>query len=98
MPNPFTPNGDGINDSAEIRSDVFKLTKATPVEVAVYDLSGRRLAVAFAGEIESGRHSVPWDGTDAEDRLVPPGLYLLKLEVKADVKSEKVLGTVVVVY
>ena len=98
VPNPFTPNGDGINDSAEIRSDIFKLTRATPVEVAVYDLSGRRLAVAFAGEIESGRHSVAWDGTDAEDRLVPPGLYLLKLEVKADVKSEEVLGTVVVVY
>ena len=98
VPNPFTPNGDGINDSAEIRSEVFKLTKATPVEVVVYDLSGRRLAVAFAGEIGSGPHSVPWDGTDADDRLVPPGLYLLKLEVKADAKSEEVLGTVVVVY
>ncbi len=98
VPNPFTPNGDGINDSAEIRFDVFKLTKATPVEVVVYDLSGRRIAVVFAGEIESGRHPVLWDGTDADDRLVPPGLYLLKLEVKADVKSEEVLGTVAVVY
>ena len=98
VPNPFTPNGDGINDSAEIRSDVFKLTKATPVEVVVYDLSGRRIAALFAGELESGRHSVPWDGTGADDRLVPPGLYLLKLEVKADAKSEEVLGTVVVVY
>jgi hypothetical protein len=93
VPNPFTPNGDDVNDVAEIRFDLFKLTEATPVEVVVYDLSGRRIAVVFADEIASGRYPVPWDGTDAEDQLVPPGLYVLKLD-----KPEVVMGTVAVVY
>ena len=97
-PNPFTPNGDNLNDVAEIRFDLFKLTEATPVEVGVYDLSGRRVAVVFAGEIASGRYPVPWDGTDAQDQLVPPGLYVLKLEVQADDKPEVIMGTVAVVY
>ena len=28
VPNPFTPNGDGINDAAEISLDIFKLTSS----------------------------------------------------------------------
>ena len=98
VPNPFTPNGDGVNDVAEIRYDLFKLTEATPVEVVVYDLSGRRIRVLFAGEIAGGRYAVAWDGTDAGDRLVPPGLYLFEIRVSADTKPEEALGTVAVVY
>ena len=98
VPNPFTPNGDNINDTAEIRFDLFKLTTATPVEVAVHDLSGRRIAVVFADEISSGRHPVPWDGTDANGQLVPPGLYVLKVEVKADAEPQEAVSTVAVVY
>lgn len=98
VPNPFTPNGDGVNDVAEIRYDLFKLTEATPVEIVIYDLSGRRIDVVAAREIESGRYAVPWNGTDRGDRLVPPGLYLFEIRIEADTKPEEALGTIAVVY
>ena len=98
VPNPFTPNGDGVNDVAEIRYDLFKLTEATPVDLVIYDLSGRRISVAAAREIESGRYAVPWNGTDEDDRVVPPGLYLFEIRVEADTNPEEALGTIAVVY
>ena len=98
LPNPFTPNGDGINDRTEIFYDVLNLTDPTPVVVELYDLSGRRIHTLHTGEILSGRYSVPWDGTDERGQLVPPGLYMFKVKVRADVKKEERLGTIAVVY
>ena len=43
VPNPFTPNGDGINDEAIIHYNLLALSTPRPVEVALYDLSGRRV-------------------------------------------------------
>ena len=35
-PNPFTPNGDGFNDAAEISLDIFKLTSSRRLQVRIY--------------------------------------------------------------
>jgi flagellar hook assembly protein FlgD len=32
----------------------------------------------------SGRFSAQWDGRDSSGKLLPPGLYLLRLSVEAD--------------
>ena len=97
-PNPFTPNGDGVNDGTEISWDLLKLTEGTPVEVVIYDLSGRRVRALFADELANGRYGVPWDGSDGGNRLVPPGLYLFEISVKADREPGEALGTIAVVY
>jgi hypothetical protein len=98
FPNPFTPNGDGVNDQTEIFYDVLKLTEATQVEVDLYNLAGRRLATLQAHQVPSGRYAIAWDGTDGDGQKVSPGLYLFKVKVKADVKAEETLGTIAVVY
>ena len=98
VPNPFTPNGDGVNDGTQIRYDLLKLTEARPVEVAIYDLAGRRIRVPFADEIDNGRYAVPWDGRDRGGHLVPPGLYLFAVDATAGTGSETTMGTIAVVY
>lgn len=98
LPNPFTPNGDGINDRAEIHYDVLSITEATPVEVSLYDLEGRRIRTLFAGDVLSGRYTVPWDGTDESGQKVPPGLYLFRIKIRADIKREEVSGAIAAVY
>jgi len=83
-PNAFTPNGDGANDLANIQYQILKLTKAVPVSVSIYDLAGRLIRRLYDGTEESGIYSKPWDGLDDQNKLVSPGLYLVRISIDAD--------------
>jgi hypothetical protein len=52
----------------------YTLPNTCSVELAVYDLSGRRVATLVDGELTAGRHEVSWDCSD-----VPSGVYLYNL-------------------
>ena len=82
-PNPFTPNGDDINDVAHITYDILRVVEQIPVTVEVYDLSGRAVR-RWTTDRAVGSFSDTWDGTDDDDNLVPPGLYLMKLTGNTD--------------
>ena len=86
----FTPNGDGANDLLRIQYELLNLG-AVPVAIDLYDLSGRRIGEIYRGTAASGSFEVTWDGRDAQANLVPPGLYILRLEVDSDggVESEE---------
>jgi hypothetical protein len=97
-PNPFTPNGDGINDAARWTFEVYLLTSAADISVTIYNLDGRLVRTvetpATAGEL-----TIDWDGRDDEGNLVPPGLYLYRLYVDSDTdQTKEQLGTVAVAY
>ena len=97
-PNPFTPNGDGVNDRTVIAYDVLHLTRTAPVFLAVYDLAGNRLAQLTRQEVTSGRFSYSWDGRDADGRLLPPGLYAIRVEVETDVGTERRSSAITIAY
>jgi len=50
----------------------------------VYDASGRLVAHAWEGEVTSGPTTVPWNGRDDAGRAVPAGIYLYRLEGRAE--------------
>ena len=86
----FTPNGDGINDELTITYVLMKALAAVPVELTLHDLTGRRVRQLQADQ-PNGPASTSldsWDGRDDGERLVPPGLYLLRLSVSTDTGSE----------
>ena len=80
----FSPNGDGVNDAVRIDYDLLNLVGAVPVQVEIFDLSGRSLGVVWREPAASGRFSVAWDGRDGDGALLPPGLYLVRLRVESD--------------
>ena len=83
-PNPFTPNGDGVNDEARIAYSLLKLTDSAPLEVGIYDIGGRHIRELYMATQASGRYTLVWDGLDDQGALVPPGLYIYRISVHAD--------------
>ena len=99
MPNPFTPNGDGVNDELSVRYDLVSVTAATPVAIRVYDLAGRQVATVSESVEGSGRYSdKTWDGRDTQGKLLAPGVYLISIEVDGDVEKAKQAKVVSLAY
>ncbi|MBN1467045.1 carboxypeptidase regulatory-like domain-containing protein [candidate division KSB1 bacterium] len=69
FPNPFNPD----------TRIAFTLPRAMQVTLTIYNLTGERIATAFTGRLESGRHEVRWDGANYAGERLSSGLYLYKL-------------------
>ncbi len=68
-PNPFNP---------ETRIS-YSLGEAGPVELAVFDLRGRKVKTLVSARQPSGNNSTSWNGIDDAGRPVASGLYLCAL-------------------
>ncbi|MBD3220605.1 T9SS type A sorting domain-containing protein [bacterium] len=79
-PNPFTGQ------------TAFRFTLPTrqPVELAVFDLAGRRVATLARGTLAAGRHGVTWDGQDDGGRPQPSGVYVYRLRSPGQVVVERI--------
>jgi hypothetical protein len=69
-----------VRNAASFR---FQLPAASPARLEIFDLAGRRVAVAADGGYPAGVHSVGWDRRDASGATVRPGLYLYRLTAGA---------------
>ncbi|HJP31613.1 MAG TPA: gliding motility-associated C-terminal domain-containing protein [Candidatus Latescibacteria bacterium] len=87
-----TPNGDGINDEAQIRFTLAKVEGASPA-VTIHDLSGRQVRTVDAVD---GAHN--WDGRDASGQLLPPGSYVCRILLSADVGERAAYRMIGVAY
>ena len=67
------------NPSAGAMSFVLELPAAGEAELEVFDLAGRRTAVAQQGWLPAGRHALAWSGRGADGAPVAPGVYLARV-------------------
>lgn len=84
-PNPF-------RESMSVDFSVSEAAGAD-VDVAVFDLSGRRLATLASGFRGAGLHQASWDGRDASGRRAGAGVYF----VRGRIGSQQVGARVMVV-
>jgi len=68
-PNPF-------NSTTSIS---FSLARSGPVRVHIYNILGQLVRVALEGDLETGVHTVTWDGRDAAGREMASGIFFYKL-------------------
>ena len=94
-PAAFTPNGDQINDQVEIGFILLKAQNVQP-RVGIYDVAGR-LVVWLKGEQFDGGWHFNWSGLDVDGAIVPPGVYLCRVD-PGTASSGSVLRTVAVAY
>ena len=98
VPNPFSPNGDGVNDQVQFSYTLLRLTDVVPLETEIYTLAGNRVRTLGAGEGGSALYQTTWDGRDDQGELVGPGLYIYRVVVEAGSGREERLGAIALVY
>ncbi len=94
----FTPNGDGVNDELDIEYTVIQISKPKPIRVVVYDLAGRVIRTLVDRDQIGGIYTEQWDGRDGAGNAVPPGNYMVVLEVKSGIGNFVRAGSIAVAY
>lgn len=69
FPNPFNP-------STTVR---YRLSRADRVTLAIYNIAGQQLRLLVKGRASAGEHEAFWDGRDDHGRLLPAGIYFLRM-------------------
>ena len=92
----FTPNGDGINDQVAIRFAVLKVAAPAP-QVDIFDLSGHQVARLSPSSSGSLR-SYLWDGVDRHGAVVPPGIYLCRIDLGAQTGEDDAVRLIGLAY
>ena len=72
------------NPSSGLINIQVDLAERTDCELAVYDLSGRRVATVHNGELAAGRHVLSWDGADS-----PSGVYIAHLRADGEILTRR---------
>lgn len=80
-PNPFNP-------STEIR---YVLPRASRVDVAIYDASGRMVSQLANEDQVQGEHRVRWSGRDARGGTVSSGVYFVRLRSNGETRTQKMV-------
>lgn len=80
-PNPF-------NSSTSID---FQLPEASKVELAIYDVTGSKIADLVDGTFGAGKHRVTWDGKDSYGNPVSSGVYFYKIDTGNDIQTNKMV-------
>ena len=91
IPGAFTPNGDGINETARIQFTVVKVEDDP--EVTIYDLAGSPMRV-----LDRNTKGYSWDGRDSGGKRVPPGIYICQVKLAVDIGDRIAYRTINVVY
>jgi hypothetical protein len=76
------------------RSEVIialSLEADTPVDLAVYDVLGQRIAGLVSGTVGGGDHHVSWDGRGASGRRAAAGVYFCRLAAYSQVELCKIV-------
>ena len=96
-PRSFTPNGDGVNDMVTFPFKLRQVISERPLILRIYDLAGALVHELPAMRAASGEFRPQWNGRDASDQLVPPGIYVYELTLEAE-ELESVVGSFGVAY
>ena len=81
-PNPFRP-------ATTLR---YTASRDGVVRPTVHDVRGRVVRILANGPVPAGNHEVVWRGRDDRDAPVAAGVYFLRLQTGAEVRSRKIIA------
>ena len=80
-PNPFA-------DQTTVQ---FNINESADVSIVVMDMYGKRIRTLIAGQMNTGTHTVVWDGTDMGNNAVTNGVYMINIIANGQNTVQKVI-------
>jgi len=80
-PNPF-------NKETMIR---FRLLGEMNIRLSIYNQNGQLIKHLFHGYLVKNEYVCSWDGRDNNGKLVPSGIYIIRMQSDAKVQSKKMI-------
>jgi len=80
-PNPFNPS----------TIILYDLAHASEVELAVFDLLGRRIRTLVQEHQQAGQHRLLWNGKDDSGVIMPSGVYLYRLRTSKFMQTRRMI-------
>ncbi len=80
-PNPFNPT----------TTLSYELDRTSDVELAIYDMMGRRIRTLVSANQAAGAYNVQWDGTNVQGEQLASGVYLYQLRAGDRVETRKMM-------
>jgi len=78
FPNPFNPE----------TTISFNLSKVENIELEIFNIKGQKVKTLLNEQLSIGKHTVVWDGKDANNKQVSSGIYMYKLKA-GDIQQTK---------
>lgn len=69
----------------------YELPRSGTAEMAIFDLSGRKIRTLISGAARAGLSSIRWDGRSESGKSMPSGSYFVKLVMDGQVSSRKIV-------
>jgi hypothetical protein len=69
----------------------FDVARQSNVDLAVFDLSGRRVANVWQGPRSENRYEIPWDGLGSDGRRLPAGVYFLRMDAGGTISARRIV-------
>jgi hypothetical protein len=70
----------------------YELSRSIHVEIAVFDVAGRRLKTLVNGLQQEGKLAVTWDRSREDGVTAPAGIYVIRLVTGDGLSSRKVIA------
>lgn len=80
-PNPFNPT----------TTLSFSLPSEMVCKLEIYNVRGQKVKTLLNESLQSGRHTIVWDGKDAHGRSVSSGVYFYRLDTPNRTQTSKML-------
>jgi hypothetical protein len=77
--------------STQIGYSIPKTETGERLELAIYDLAGRRVRMLESGPARAGRFHAEWNLSDGSGRRVEAGLYFARLSLGRERKTQKII-------
>ena len=90
IPSVFSPDGDGFNDVTTINLSCFQ--NDFTAKIIIFDSQGRQIRNLINCQNIGNNGSFVWNGLDDDNKVSPPGIYVVYIEVfdtQGDIKRYK---------
>lgn len=79
FPNPFNPQ----------TQIIYELYQAEKVELAIFDLLGRKIDIIFNGHQKAGKYEITWKAIESSGNPLPSGTYWARLKTETGMQMIK---------